>query len=115
MHLPCINERKKASYVKHSLAIAAVALAASTVTPAQAADPLNCPLGYRCVPDGSPEAALERSSAQREQELAERRRAECEYRNRLDEDLAVATADPGDPNAASSALQISRMHRQDCR
>jgi len=83
VHLPSINERKKASYVKHSLAIAVVALAASTVTPAQAADPLNCPLGYRCVPDDSPEAALDRSSAQREQELAEQQRFQCENDNRM--------------------------------
>jgi hypothetical protein len=95
------------------LLIAITMVATSTMGRAQEIAPLNCPPGYRCVPEDSPYASVERDRARREHELAEQRRTQCKNNAHLNDELAVgeaAQASPGNPFAVSSALATSRLY-----
>jgi len=98
--------------VRRMVAVSVALLGMSGATWAQGVSPVDCPPGFRCVPDSSPAGGLAREYAAREQELAEQRRALCQMNARLNEDIAVggaAIADPGNAWAAQSALDGARL------
>jgi hypothetical protein len=99
--------------VRRMVVVSVALLGMSGATWAQGVSPVDCPPGFRCLPDNSPAGDLARQNAAREQELAEQRRALCQMNARLNEDIAVgsaAIADPGNAWAARSALDDARLN-----
>ena len=71
--------------------------------------PPDCPRGYTCTANDP----LLNSLAQDRSEEKRMERERCEASSKEDEDMAVgeaAASDPGNPEAATTALQISRMY-----
>jgi len=98
--------------VRRMVAVSVTLLCMGGMTWAQGISAVDCPPGFRCVPDTSPASDLAREYAAREQELAAQRRASCQMNAQLNEDLAVgsaAIADPGNAWAAESALDAARL------